>query len=83
MPIEIREWRREHDDGSYGVVERHESGVFIGIDVVLVDDNGTRRGHLDRAFPTREEACAAMDARADRRGHRCGERCGRWLGVSQ
>ena len=78
MSIEIREWRRRHDDGSYGVVERHESGVFIGIDVVLVDDSGTQQGQFDRAFLTLEEACAAIDARVDRRGHRCGTECSQW-----
>jgi hypothetical protein len=78
MSTEIREWRRDHDDGSYGVVERHESGVFIGIDVVFVDDIGTHQGHFDRAFVTLEEACAAIDARADRRGHQCGDQCSRW-----
>ena len=77
MSNEITEWRRRHDDGSYGVVERHESGAFIGIDVVI-DDSGTRQGRFDRAFATLANACAAIDATADRRGHQCGDQCGPW-----
>ena len=72
----IKTWRREHSDGSYGLVEQHETGTFIAVDLVPVNDR-QRKGVL-REFSGFEEACRDADRAARERGHVCNKRCHNW-----
>lgn len=76
IPTAKTQWRREHSDGSHGIVEQHASGIFIGADLVAIND-GLRTG-APGEYVEREQAMRATDAAADRRGHHCDCSCTSW-----
>ena len=71
MPI--KEWRRFHSDRSRSVVERHESGLFVAVDLIPVD--GRLHISMLRQHHSFDEACEEADAATRRRLHTCDGGC--------